>query len=435
MSDGQRTADWLEIREAMQRVLHAVTPLESEVVPLSEAVGRTLATDVIAPIEHPPWDNSAMDGYAVRADDVRAARANTPVRLRVLERVPAGGFARHAIVPGTATRIMTGAPIPEGADSVIRIEHTREEADSVLVLDAQDAGRNVRAKGEDLRRGTRVLLRGRLLRAAEIGLLATVGAAHVEVVRRPRVAILSTGDELVDLAEFPDVIAGRKIANSNAYALAAAAAQTGATPLLLGIARDEEASLRQHLERGLAADILVTTAGASVGDHDLVKDILEALGITIDFWRVRMRPGSPLSFGWKQLAGPTPVGQRRLLVFGLPGNPVSALVTFELFVRPAIRRLLGRQDTFPPTLRVQVAESIGSKSGLTHFLPVRLQRDAAGVVHARLTGAQGSGLITSMAEADALLVVPEDRSGLEAGELAWAVRLGPGDEGQASIGF
>jgi molybdopterin molybdotransferase len=468
VSERTRFADWLEVRAAMQHVVQSSIPLPAETVKLEEALGRTLAEDIPSPIEHPPWDNSAMDGYAVRAEDVRDARADAPVALRILERVPAGGFPREEVGPGQATRIMTGAPIPRGADSVIRIEHTREDDVQVFVLDNQDAGRNVRAAGEDLRRGARALEQGRVLRAGEIGLLATVGCARVPVHRRPRVAILSTGDELAGLDDFDDVLAGRKIANSNSYALAAAVAATGATPVVLGIARDDEASLKEHLEPGFTADALVTTAGASVGDHDLVKDVLEANGFTIDFWRVRMRPGSPISFGWRAVkpeekpeettekgkrgenpeetteerksgANPEATAEERksgrLLVFGLPGNPVSALVTCELFVRPALRRMLGRRDVFPPTLRVRAAERIPSKSGLTHFLRVRLEHGESGEMEARLTGAQGSGLITSMAEADALLVVPEDRSGIEEGEWAWAMRLAPGDEAQEHVGF
>ena len=425
----QRSADWLEVRAALNRVVAAVNGLPAETVALDDALGRTLAQEIYSPIEHPPWDNSGMDGYAVRAQDVGSARADAPVALRIVERVPAGGFPQRAVGPGEATRIMTGAPIPNGADSVIRIEHTREDGAQVSILDAQDAGHNVRARGQDLRRGARVLPRGHLLRAAEIGLLATVGAARVQVTRQPRVAILSTGDELAGLDEFDEVLAGRKIANSNSHALAAAVRATGALPVPLGIARDDAQSLRTQMERAGDADVLVTTAGASVGDHDYVKAVVEELGYRLDFWRVRMRPGSPISFGWRD------AGSQRQYTFGLPGNPVSALVTCELFLRPALRRLQGRADVFPRAFRVQAADPIVSKSGLTHFLRVRLQQQADGALIARLTGAQGSGLITSMTEADALLVVPEQSDGLAAGEAAWAIPLAAGDEASASIMF
>jgi molybdopterin molybdotransferase len=430
MSEPRRVADWLEVRAALRRIVHAVEPVASEQVDLSNALTRVLAEAVISPIDQPPWDNSAMDGYAVRSDDVRGCDDAHPCTLQVIERVPAGGFPERSVGRGEATSIMTGAPIPRGADSVIRVEHTRaESAERVLIFNDMDAGRNLRFKGEDLRRGDIVLTAGRVLRAAEIGLLATVGAKTVRVMRRPVAAILSTGDELADLDDYEQVLSGRKIVNSNAHALAAAVAATGATANVLGIARDDADSLHEHIARAQGSDLLITTAGASVGDHDLVKDVLEAIGFELEFWRVRMRPGSPFSFGWLKL------GEHRIPVFGLPGNPVSALVTFELLVRPALRRMLGRADVYTPTIRVRAADRIPSKSGLTHFLRVRLKREQNGEWLARLTGAQGSGLITSMAEADALLIVPEDREGIEAGEMAWAVRLLAADAGQESIGF
>src|SRR5688572_15761316 len=267
-------------------------------IPLSKAMQRTLASSVTSPIDQPPWNNSAMDGFATRLEDVAAASEDSPVRLRIIESVAAGDFPQYPVGPGDATRIMTGAPIPEGADTVIRVEHTRPvDANHVLIVDAMDAGRNLRFRGEDLRTGDKVLQRGRYLRAGEIGVLATVGASEVEVFRRPRVAILSTGDELAELDEFDQVLAGRKIVNSNSYSLAAAVQAAGGIPLRLGIARDRQDSLRTHILDALGSDVLVTTAGASVGDHDLVKDVLEDLGCKLDFWRVKMRPGSPISFG------------------------------------------------------------------------------------------------------------------------------------------
>lgn len=430
MSEPQRSADWLDIRAAVRRLVQAATPLGAERVALVDALDRVLAERVVSPIDQPPWDNSAMDGYAVRSDDVRGADESHPVRLRVTERVPAGGFPERSVGAGEATRIMTGAPIPLGADTVIRIEHTREEtADRVLVFNDVDSGRNLRFRGEDLRRGDVVLVPGRVLRAGEIGLLATVGASVVAVTQKPVAAILSTGDELADLSDYEEVLSGRKIANSNAYALAAAVKASGCELKLLGIARDDRASLREHLARASGADLLITTAGASVGDHDIVKDVLEEVGFELEFWRVRMRPGSPFSFGWLR------TNERRIPVFGLPGNPVSALVTFEVLVRPALRRMLGRADVYSTTMQVRAADPIPSKAGLTHFLRVRLRRADNGDWLARLTGAQGSGIITSMAQADALLVVPEDCAGLQQGELAWAVRLQPGDAGQETIGF
>ncbi|MEX2283360.1 MAG: gephyrin-like molybdotransferase Glp [Gemmatimonadota bacterium] len=430
MSGSARQPDWIDVASAQARVLAAIEVLSSETVPLRDAVQRTLAAPVSSPIDQPPWNNSAMDGYATRAADVVNASKQMPTRLRVIESIAAGEFPRKTLGPGEATRIMTGAPVPEGADTVIRVEHTREgDADHVLIVDAMDAGRNLRFRGEDLRTGDTVLLPGRFLRPGEIGVLATVGASQVEVFRRPRVAILSTGNELAELNQFDQVLQGRKIVNSNSYSLAAATIGSGALPVMLGIASDDAASLRDHIEQGFDADVLVTTAGASVGDHDLVKDVLEELGCTLDFWRVRMRPGSPISFGL------IPARDRRIPVFCLPGNPVSALVTFELFVRPALRKMQGRTDVYPATMRVKVEERTSSKRGLTHFLRATLKQNPGGEPLARLTGGQGSGLITSMAHADALLIVPEDRDALEAGELAWAVRLTGPDQGQENPGY
>ena len=430
MTRTERQADWINVTSAVTRVLDAIEPLSTEVVPLTEAVQRTLASAIKSPIDQPPWDNSAMDGFAARLADVAAASEDAPVRLRIIESVAAGDFPQYPIGPGDATRIMTGAPIPEGADTVIRIEHTRpSDAGHVLIVDAMDAGRNLRFRGEDLRTGDTVLTRGRHLRAGEIGVLATVGARQVEVFRRPRVAILSTGDELADLDEFDQVLRGKKIVNSNSYALAAAVQNAGGIPAPLGIARDQADSLRDHIRKAFDSDVLVTTAGASVGDHDLVKDVLEELGCKVDFWRVKMRPGSPISFGL------LPAHNRRLPVFCLPGNPVSALVTFELFVRPALRKMQGRAEVFSPTIHVMVAEHTASKRGLTHFLRVKLEHNPSGEPIARLTGGQGSGLITSMAHADALLIVPEDRDALNAGERALAVRLSGSDQGQENLGY
>ncbi|MBI4408750.1 MAG: molybdopterin molybdotransferase MoeA [Gemmatimonadetes bacterium] len=445
-----RAADWLTIHEALARILDSVRPLPPENVPLLEAVGRTLAEDVVSPIDHPPWDNSAMDGYAARAQDVRGAGSATPVVLRLLEEVPAGGFPTRPLGAGETTKIMTGAPIPDGADSVIRLEHTRQEGDRVVVLADTDAGRNLRRRGEDLRAGARLFAAGRVLRGGEIGVLAACGRPHVRVHRRPRVAILSTGDELVDLDRFDEARAGRKIVNSNSYALAASVLASGCTPVLLGIARDERTDLREHLQRAFAADVLVTSAGASVGEHDLVKDVLRELGFRLDFWRVRIRPGSPFSFGMlprpsatapartpapavpAAAAVPTPehtpdYAPQALPVFGLPGNPVSALVTFQVLVRPALRRMLGRRALHNVTLRVRAAERITTRPGLVQFLRARLEPDPAGRWQARLTGPQGSGIQLSMALADALLILPEDAEVVEAGQELLAMPLWPVD--------
>ena len=421
-----RAADWVSLTEALDIILPKIRPTGPETIHLDEALQRTLTEAVHSPIDHPPWDNSAMDGYAVRSADVRGATREQPVQLNLIEKVPAGGFPSREVEQHTAIRIMTGAPIPDGADSVIRVEHTESgDADVVIVVNDADAGRNIRPRGEDVRAGQTVVGKGAVLRPAEIGFLATVGARTVAVSRRPRVAILSTGDELVDLDNFDDVRAGRKIVNSNSYALAAAVRATGGEPVLLGIARDERASLREKLRAATDADMLVTSAGASVGEHDLVKEVLEELGMRTAFWRVRVRPGSPFSFG---MMGEVPV-------FGLPGNPVSALVTCELFVKPAIRRALGRPALYSPTLRVRVHEPISTRGTLTHFLRAQLTRAQDGTWLAKLTGPQGSGMISSMVQADGLLVVPEAIHEIERGAEADVIRLDAADHTQSELGF
>jgi molybdopterin molybdotransferase len=421
-----RPADWVSLTEALDIILPTVQPTPPESIPLDEGLQRTLAEDVVSPIDHPPWDNSAMDGYAARSIDVAGATREKPVRLRLIEKVPAGGFPSRAVREGTTIRIMTGAPIPEGADSVIRVEHTDSgDDDVVMITNDTDAHRNIRPRGEDVRVGGVVVQRGTLLRAAEIGFLATVGARQIEVSRKPRVAIVSTGDELVDLDNFEEARAGRKIVNSNSHALAAAVRATGGEPIMLGIARDERGSLREKLRAGLTADLLVTSAGASVGEHDLVKDVLEELGMFTYFWRVRVRPGSPFSFGKIE----------HVPVFGLPGNPVSALVTFELFVKPAIRRALGRRALYSPTARVRVQEAINTKGTLTHFLRARLTRSHDGIWLAELTGPQGSGMISSMVQADGLLVVPEAVREIPRGAEADVIRLDAADQTQDELGF
>lgn len=428
MSD--RQPDWLLISTALDRILQTIVPVGFEEVDLTAAFGRTLVRPVASPIDQPPWANSAMDGYAVRAADIAGATETGPRVLDLLESVPAGAFPTLAVGPGQAIGVMTGAPIPEGADGVVRIEHTRRlGGNRIEVLDDADAGRNVRPKGEDLTLGEEVLPAGTVLRAGEIGVLATVGCARPPVSRRPRVGILSTGDELADLHDFESVLAGRRIINSNSYSLAAATLATGAEPVLLGIARDNQASLAEHLSAVRELDALVTTAGASVGEHDVVKDALERIGMQTEFWRVRIRPGSPFSYGLIPRDGKAP-----LPVFGLPGNPVSAVVTFEILVKPALRRMLGRSDVHARTIHVTAAERIASSAGLVRFLRVRLER--RGEAHfARLTGEQGSGILTSVARADALLVVPLEVEVVEEGETVVALPLTSPDEAQGEIGF
>ena len=431
-----RAADWIGVREAVARGLAAVAPLGAEDVPLEDALGRVLARDVVSPIDQPPWDNSAMDGYAARAADLAGASAGSPVRLRVVDDIPAGGFPSRAIGPGEAARIMTGAPVPEGADSVVRVEHTDAGEAVVTVHQDRDAGANIRRRGEDLAIDDVALAAGTALAPASLGVLATVGVARPAVVRRPVVAILSNGDELAGLDAFDEVLAGRKIVNSNSYSLTGAVAAMGCIPRLLGIARDDPADIRASVEAALDADVLITSAGAAVGQHDLVKDVLDQIGYQSSFWRVRMRPGSPASFGRipRPARAPARPDEQPLHVWGLPGNPVSALVTFMVLVRPALRRMLGRTDVHEPVIRVQAAERIPSKPDKTHFQRIVLEPGDPFPL-ARPTGPQGSGILTSMTRAHALAVIPEGARGVEPGERLLAMPLGGPDVAAAAYGL
>jgi molybdopterin molybdotransferase len=400
-----RAADWLAPADALGTILAGVAPLGTEGRALLEALGSVLADDVVSPVDLPPWDNSAMDGFATRAADVRGASPASPRVLRVVDDVPAGHFASRPVGAGEAIRIMTGAPVPAGADCVVRVEHTdggrgigTAEGAVSIVSDA-DAGRNVRPRGEDVRTGDAVLRAGQVLRAGELAVAAAVGRARLPVVRRPAVAVLASGDELVPLEEFDEVRAGRRIVSTNSYALAAQLAESGMEARVLGIARDTPASLREHVARAAGCDALVTTAGISVGEHDHVMGALRAFDTEIRFWRVRIRPGSALAFGRVGALGGMPW-------FGLPGNPVSTLVTFELFVRPALLRMAGHARVHAPCVDAVMRDAYSARGELMHVPRVRLTREADGGVSARLTGAQGSGLGTSMAAADGLAIVP-----------------------------
>lgn len=404
----------LSVEEASARVRAEFAPLGTEALPLRAALGRVLAVDVRSPVTLPPWDNSSMDGYAVRAADVAGASVERPVMLDVLETVAAGAHATQPLRAGTAIRIMTGAPVPAGTDSVIRVEDTDGGVERVQVRDARDAGLNVRPRGEDLREGEMAVAAGTILGPGQIGVLASVGAATVAVHRRPRVGLIASGDELVDIDRFGDVVRGERIVSSNSYSLAAAIAQAGGEVVDLGIARDDRAALRERVERAADCDLLVTSGGISVGAFDFTRDVLRDLGAEMKFWRVRMRPGAPVGFGIVH-------GHPWL---GLPGNPVSVLVTFELFARPAIRTMCGMRRPFRRTLRVIADEPIAIAAPLTHFLRGVVEVGEDGVLHARLTGPQGSGLLTSMARANALLVVSHDRPLVAAGESLPALLLG-----------
>jgi molybdopterin molybdotransferase len=403
------------VAEAVARIVEGIAPLAVESVGLGEALGRVLAADVRSPITLPHWANSAMDGYAVRGVDIAGARAESPVTLPVLETIAAGAFPTRALGAGEATRIMTGAPIPEGADTVVRVEDTDAGLTEVQVRNDRDREKNIRRRGEDLTEGTIALPVGMPLGAAQIGVLASIGQASVAVHRRPRVAILGSGDELVDLDHFDEVRAGRKIVSSNAYTLDALVRLNGGIPIALGHAADTREAMRALFERALTErpDLIVTSAGVSVGEFDHTRAALEEMGAQMALWRVRMRPGAPVGFG--TIAG--------IPWLGLPGNPVSVMVTFELFVRPTIRRMLGHTRLHRRSVAVTLEEPVRIGAKLTHFLRAIVTTQPDGSLTARLTGPQGSGILTSMSLANALLVIPEDRPEVSAGERLSALLL------------
>jgi molybdopterin molybdotransferase len=386
----------LSVAEASERILAEIRPLAIEPVPLRRALGRVCAEDIAAAVTMPPWSNSSMDGYAVRSADLTAAMTGKTVKLKVVATIAAGGFAPRALRRGEAMRIMTGAPVPEGADSIIRKEDTDGGAKSVEIRNARDVWKNVRAAGEDYQRGDLLAKRGTPVRPALLGVLASTGVSSVKVFRRPRVAIISSGNELVELDEFDEVEAGRKIVSTNSYTLEALTRVAGGVPLALGIAADSKASLRKKLEKARTADLILTSAGVSVGDMDHTRDVFAALGGEQKFWKVRMRPGAPLAFG---MLDDVPW-------LGMSGNPVSAMVSFELFVRPVLRKMQGFPTLFRRTVAVTLEEDVKIGAKLTHFLRAVVTRHTDGALTARLTGHQSSAALTSMAKANALLVVP-----------------------------
>ena len=403
-TSAQQAARLLTVDEALERILARISPLPPRDVPLLDALGRTLAEDVAADRDVPPFRNSAMDGYAVRGEDV----ATAPARLRVVGSVAAGGVPQRAGGRGEAMRIMTGAPMPDGADTVVRVEDTDNDDEVVSITAATPPGLSVRQAGEDLRRGETILRAGTVLRAAEIGVLASIGRAKPRVVARPRVAVLSTGDEVVDPATEPGP---GQIRDTNRYSLAAAIFAAGCGPWLRPIVRDTADDLRRALSDAIDADAIVTSGGVSVGDHDHVKPVISEMG-TIDFWSIAIRPGRPLAFG--ELRD----GARAIPIFGLPGNPVSALLTFELFVRPALLRMSGRTKMHRPRMTARLLDPLEKPASLRFF--ARGIHDAsAGTV--RATGPQGSGILRSMALANCLIDLPEGPSRAAAGEMVTVI--------------
>ncbi len=388
----------LSVEEALERILATARVLEPERVGLLEAAGRVLAEEVAADRDIPPLNNSAMDGYAVRGADV----AQALVRLRVMGEVAAGYVSEVTVEPGQAMRIMTGAPVPAGADTVVRFEDTRLTGDWVEVLEAYSTGKNIRQAGEDVRVGQIVLEPGKVLRPQAIGMLAAVGRVEAAVIRRPRVAILATGDEVVPPGQSPGP---GQIYDANSYTVAAQVQSFGGVPLLLGVARDEEALVREGMQEALAqrADFIITSGGVSVGDFDLVKQVLAAEG-EMHFWSLNMKPGRPMAFG---VVNGVPL-------LGLPGNPVAAMISTELFARPALLKMQGFADWSRPMVQARLSQPIVRKDGRRHYLRVRLRETDTGY-EATLTGDQGSGILNSLVQADGLAIIPEENAHLPVG--------------------
>jgi len=397
------TDDMLSVEEALERILGEFHPLGPERVPILEALGRVLAEDVYADVDVPPYANSSMDGYAVQAAGTAGASRQAPRRLHVIADLAAGYVSEMEVTPGAAIRIMTGAPIPPGADAIVRVEDTQAQGEWVDVFVKVPAGLYIRPAGEDVHQGELVLQRGMIVRPPEIGMLATLGHPAVQVVRRPRVAILATGDEVVEI-DAP--LAPGKIRNANSYSNAAQVLQCGGIPIMLGIARDRVQELTEKIRAGLAqgVDLFLTSGGVSVGDFDVVKDVLAAQG-EINFWRVRMKPGKPMAFG--RLSFRAKRGISLVPVLGLPGNPVSVMVAFEMFVRPAILKMLGMTALARPTVEAVLMDGVKDKDERRHYLRARVEQQE-GEYRAYLTGEQGSGILSSMVKANALVVIPEE---------------------------
>ena len=394
--------------EASEQILASIERMPVERVPLASSLGAVLAETIVARISVPPWRSSSMDGFAVRSTDISAL----PRTLRVVGEIAAGGTSPVEIAEGEAIKIMTGAPVPAGADTVVRVEDTDAGATSVEIRNHRDARRNVRPLGEDFREGDVLLNAGDRITPAAIGVLASAGVSTVSTFRPPTVSIVASGDELVRIDNFAAVMQGERIVSSNSYSLPALVRDAGGLPHDGGITRDNPSSLRDAINGAMACDLLITSGGVSVGERDFTRSVMRDIGADIKFWRARIRPGGPIVFG---------IVDGRPWI-GLPGNPVSALVTFELFVRPAILNMRGETLLFPVPQLVTLEERVAVSGDLTHYLRVVVTQSDDGP-RARLTGTQSSGALTSMLRANALLIVPEGRREYERGEKLRALPL------------
>lgn len=392
----------ISVDEALDTILSQFAPLREEMVHILDSLGRVLAEDIYAPRDIPPMNNSAMDGYAVRAADTVGASPEKPVVLTVIEDIPAGSVPQKEIRPGEAARIMTGAPLPAGADAVVRMEDTRKDGYKVYVSVAVPIGLDIRLAGEDVRRGEIVIPRGSVVRPAEVGMMAALGRSFVSVHQRPLVAILATGDELTNIDEVGEPW---QIKSSNGFSTAAQVLECGAIPLQLGIAKDCREELVNKFRAAGRADVIISSGGVSVGDYDLVKEVMQDIGNQMAFWQVAMRPGKPLAFG--KLGG--------VPLFGLPGNPVSSMVSFEQFVRPALLKMMGHRRLFRKVIKAFITEGIAKKRGMRYFIRGVVEK-SGGINLVRTTGEQGSGILKSLVLANGLIVLPEGMERVEAGD-------------------
>jgi len=419
----------ISVEEALDKVLSCVEVLKPEQKPILDCLGQVLAEDVYSTIDVPPLDNAAMDGFALRAEDTRGASESSPRYLVVVGEIAAGSMPLEEVAPGTAIRIMTGAPLPGGADTVVQFENTDEvgrkssgkDLSHIGILYQAKKGLNVRRRGEDVAKGELLLRKGRVLRPQEIGALAALGRSTALVVRRPIVAVLATGDELISVDQ---PLPPGRIYNSNTYTIAAAVSRYGGIPKILGIGRDSVQSLTERIDEGLDADMLITSGGVSKGDYDMVKDVLAEHG-EIGFWTVCMKPGKPIAFGViNKVKGRK---KRKVPHLGLPGNPVSSMVTFEQFARPAILKMMGKKILAKPTIRAIIDDDIASTDARRLFARVVVIK-RGGQYHASVTGPQGSGMLTSMVKANGLAVIPENSNGAKAGDVVEVQMLDWGEE-------
>jgi len=392
----------ISVEKALKIILTNARLMGVEKINILDARTRVIGEDIFATRHIPSADNSAMDGYAVKYTDTKGVSKKMPLRLQVIEEIPAGKIPQKKLKKGKASRIMTGAIIPPGADAVIRQEDTQKIGKVVEIYAAVKKGQDIRFSGEDVKKGELVISRGSIIGPAQIGMLASLGRTFVNVYRKPRVAIMATGNELVDIKSDPTP---GKIVNSNSYALAAQVLECGGIPLVMGITKDNKSALQKKFRAALGADVIISSGGVSVGDYDLVKDVMAEMGNTMRFWQVAMRPGKPLAFG----------AIRGIPLFGLPGNPVSTMVSFEQFVRPYLLKMQGHKKIFRQTIKALIAQKIEKQAGVKHFIRAVVKKEKNQYI-ATITGDQGSGILKSMVTANALIVLKDNENKINKGD-------------------